>query len=85
MFSWCLCVYPQGGAALAIVFSEDTQLPVDVEFYLVFEGSSQRHVTTAHCIDRNKLSACIPGEDHYTWHINVDVHQCKVMACKVYW
>lgn len=53
--------FPQGGAVLAVVFAEDTQLPPDVEFFLVFEGSSERHVTTARCIRRNKLSACIPG------------------------
>ncbi|ELU18667.1 hypothetical protein CAPTEDRAFT_209224 [Capitella teleta] len=50
----------QGGAALAVVFADDTRLPVDVEFFVVFEGSTQRHVTSAVCLDRNKLSACIP-------------------------
>ena len=45
-----------------ITYSDDFLIPDNGEFYLVFEGKSQRHVTTAQQINAYTLRAVVPGK-----------------------
>ena len=45
-----------------ITYSEEYPLPDNGEFYMVFEGKSQRHVTTAQQINAYTLRAVVPGK-----------------------
>jgi len=52
----------QGGELVFITYSDDFPLPSSAEFFLVFEGSHQRHVTTAQQINAYTLRAVVPSE-----------------------
>lgn len=52
----------QGGDVLFITYSDDFPLPSTAEFFVVFEGSSQRHVTTAQQINTYTLQAVAPSK-----------------------
>ncbi|XP_020626886.1 rho guanine nucleotide exchange factor 28-like isoform X3 [Orbicella faveolata] len=64
----CMAFTPQssptrGGEVIFITYSDDFPLPDNGEFYLVFEGKSQRHVTTAQQINAYTLRAVVPDHD----------------------
>ena len=46
-----------------VTYSDDYPLPDNGDFYIVFEGKSQRHVTTAQQINSYTLRAIVPGKD----------------------
>ncbi|XP_067017115.1 rho guanine nucleotide exchange factor 28-like isoform X1 [Acropora muricata] len=52
----------RGGEVLFVTYSDDYPLPDSGEFYVVFEGKSQRHVTVAQQINLYTLRAIVP--DH---------------------
>lgn len=52
----------RGGEVIFTTYSEDYPLPDGGDFYFVFEGKEQRHVTTAQPINSHTLRAVIP--DH---------------------
>ncbi|XP_068734073.1 rho guanine nucleotide exchange factor 28-like isoform X3 [Montipora capricornis] len=52
----------RGGEVLFVTYSDDYPLPDNGDFYIVFEGKSQRHVTTAQQINSYTLRAIVP--DH---------------------
>ena len=60
-FSFLLCLF-QGGEVIFITYSDDFPLPDNGEFFLVFEGKSQRHVTTTQQINAYTLRAVVPGK-----------------------
>lgn len=51
----------QGGEVIFITFSDEFPLPDNGDFYMVFEGKKQRHVTTAQQINTFTLRAIVPG------------------------
>lgn len=51
----------QGGGTLDIEFAEDTSLNTDRRYFVVYEGSKQRHITTAKLITSTQLHSIIPG------------------------
>ncbi|XP_048584074.1 A-kinase anchor protein 13 isoform X3 [Nematostella vectensis] len=64
----CMAFTPQscptkGGEVVFVSYSEDFPLPEGGDFFLVFAGSKQRHVTTAQQINCYTLRAIIPGHD----------------------
>ncbi|XP_018413725.1 PREDICTED: rho guanine nucleotide exchange factor 28, partial [Nanorana parkeri] len=44
-------------------FAEDLHLPEDAEFYLVYNGSSHRHVMFAERLSANSLCSILPGHN----------------------
>ncbi|XP_037657162.1 rho guanine nucleotide exchange factor 28 isoform X2 [Choloepus didactylus] len=42
-------------------FGENVYLPKDAEFYFIYDGSHQRHIVIAECIEDNILQSSIPG------------------------
>ncbi|KAJ7385330.1 A kinase (PRKA) anchor protein 13 [Desmophyllum pertusum] len=64
----CMAFTPQsaptrGGEVIFITYSDDFPLPDNGDFYIVFEGKSQRHVTTAQQINTYTLRAVVPDHD----------------------
>lgn len=64
----CMAFTPQssptrGGEAIFITYSDDFPLPDNGDFYVVFEGKCQRHVTTAQQINAYTLRAVVPDHD----------------------
>ncbi|XP_071965697.1 rho guanine nucleotide exchange factor 28-like isoform X2 [Antedon mediterranea] len=55
-----------GGGTLVIAFSEDSILPdASTDMYVVFSGSSLRHITLTQQINRNTLHSIIPGHNAF--------------------
>ncbi|KAL4227936.1 Rho guanine nucleotide exchange factor 28 [Mactra antiquata] len=52
-----------GGGTLVIEFSEDTELNSNNNYYVVYEGSKHRHITTARILSSQKLHSIIPGRN----------------------
>lgn len=52
-----------GGSTLVIEFPNDKPLLPDASYYLIYEGSQQRHVTTARLLSPHKLHSIIPGHN----------------------
>ncbi|CAH1796674.1 unnamed protein product [Owenia fusiformis] len=52
-----------GGSAIVVAFSEDVFIQTDSPIYLVFQGGTERHVTTARCINAQTLQAVVPGHN----------------------
>lgn len=48
---------------MVVGFSEESPADGDAEYFLLFEGSKWRHLTTARVIDPYTLHVVIPGED----------------------
>ena len=46
-----------------ITYSDEYPLPDNGHFYMVFEGKSQRHVTTVQQINLYTLRAVVPGKN----------------------
>ncbi|PFX30955.1 rho guanine nucleotide exchange factor 28-like isoform X3 [Stylophora pistillata] len=64
----CMAFTPQssptrGGEVIFITFSDEFPLPDNGDFYMVFEGRNQRHVTTAQQINTFTLRAIVPDHD----------------------
>lgn len=59
----------QGGEVIFITFSDEFPLPDNGDFYMVFEGKKQRHVTTAQQINTFTLRAIVPGT---SWTTSLD-------------
>lgn len=59
----------RGGEVIFITYSDDFPLPDNGEFYLVFEGKSQRHVTTTQQINSYTLRAVVPGKQFMSIHV----------------
>ena len=57
-----LLVLFQGGEVMFITYSDDFPLPDHGDFYVVFEGKKQRHVTTAQQLNTYTLRAVVPGK-----------------------
>lgn len=53
----------RGGEVIFITFSDEFPLPDNGDFYMVFEGKKQRHVTTAQQINTFTLRAIVPDHD----------------------
>lgn len=45
-----------------ITYSDEYPLPDSGDFYMVFEGKNQRHVTTAQQLNVFTLRAIVPGK-----------------------
>ena len=45
-----------------ITYSDEYPLPESGDFYMVFEGKNQRHVTTAQQLNAFTLRAIVPGK-----------------------
>ena len=56
-----VCTF-KGGEVIFITYSDDYPLPDNGDFYMVFEGKIQRHVTTAQLINAYTLRAVVPGK-----------------------
>ena len=56
-------VFQQGGEVMFITYSDEYPLPDGSEFILVFEGSKQRHITTAQQLNAYTLRAIVPGKE----------------------
>ena len=61
-----LCL--QGGGTLWVEFGEDTPLSSHCKYYVIYEGSKQRHVTPAKLLSPTKLQAIIPGKPILQWN-----------------
>ena len=64
----------QGGEVIFITYSEEYPLPDNGEFYMVFEGKNQRHVTTAQHINAYTVRAVVPGKDVTSFCQHLDSH-----------
>jgi len=62
---------------LFITYSDEFPLPDNGDFYMVFEGKNQRHVTTAQQINLYTLCAIVPGKN-----IMYAVVRCNVLTIK---
>ena len=60
LYSINLCL--QGGATLVVEFGDDTPLSSLGHYFMVYEGSCQRHVTTARLLSPTKLHSIVPCE-----------------------
>ena len=60
-----------------ITYSDDFPVPDNSEFYLVFEGKSQRHVTTAQQINAFTLRAVVPGKKQCLYACITTNHGCN--------
>ncbi|XP_033124082.1 rho guanine nucleotide exchange factor 28-like isoform X2 [Anneissia japonica] len=59
-------IYAVGGGTLVVTFSEDTCLPdAGTCMYIVFSGSSSRHITQAQWKNHNTLHSIIPGHNAF--------------------
>lgn len=56
-----------------MTYSDDYPLPDSGEFYVVFEGKSQRHVTVAQQINLYTLRAIVPGKN-----VGIYLHVLKI-------
>ena len=45
-----------------VEFPSERELSSDATYYVIYEGSQQRHVTTARLMSSYKLHSIIPGE-----------------------
>ncbi|XP_072038454.1 A-kinase anchor protein 13-like isoform X2 [Amphiura filiformis] len=53
-----------GGGTIVVAFSESSLLPGnEAELYLVFQGSSARHITLARRLNTHSLQAIVPGHN----------------------
>ncbi|KAI8501698.1 Ras GTPase-activating protein 1 [Branchiostoma belcheri] len=52
-----------GGSTIVAAFAEDSPLPEEHEFFLIFRGSQQRHITIARQLNSYTLQAVIPDHD----------------------
>ncbi|XP_073242389.1 rho guanine nucleotide exchange factor 28-like isoform X6 [Porites lutea] len=64
----CMAFTPQssptrGGEVIFITYSDEYPLPDSGDFYMVFEGKNQRHVTTAQQLNAFTLRAIVPDHD----------------------
>lgn len=61
-----------------MTYSDDYPLPDNGDFYVVFEGKSQRHVTVAQQINLYTLRAIVPGKDEgiYSPVENIPAFDC---------
>ena len=62
----------QGGGTLVVGFSEESQADLEAEYFLLFEGSRWRHLTTAKIIDPYTLHAIIPGKSEHIKYLMND-------------
>ncbi|CAH1255429.1 ARHGEF28 [Branchiostoma lanceolatum] len=52
-----------GGSTIVAAFAEDSPLPEGCDFFLIFRGSQQRHITIARQLNVFTLQAVIPDHD----------------------
>ena len=50
----------QGGGTLVVGFSEESPVDADADYFLLFEGTQWRHLTTTRVIDPYTLHVVIP-------------------------
>lgn len=52
----------QGQVTIHAKFDKDIYLPVDAEFYFVYDGSWRRHIMFAEQVSDNTIQSIVPGE-----------------------
>lgn len=55
-------MFEQGGEEFRVVFTDSTTLSPDLEYYAIFEGKQERHVTKATWVNGKVIRAVVPGK-----------------------
>ncbi|XP_035667320.1 A-kinase anchor protein 13-like isoform X6 [Branchiostoma floridae] len=77
-----------GGSTIVAAFAEDSPLPEGCDFFLIFRGSQQRHITIARQLNAFTLQAVIPDHDcAEVVEVSVcasDIAHHQIIACSLF-
>lgn len=60
--NWLFCLASQGDCVLTVSLTEQRELEDDAVFYLLFAGSTLKHLASTRKVDAATLETVTPGE-----------------------